>query len=328
MLSAPGKGGGLATAALLVFLLLALPGCGSFFLALPRAESGPERLRIPEVPFYPQEEYQCGPAALAMLLAWSGRQPSLAELTPEVYSPTLRGSLQPALVAAARRHGRLAYPLAGREALLAELAAGHPVLILQNLGLSWFPRWHYAVVIGFDRAENKVFLHSGSEEGLAMSARVFANTWQRAGAWGLLVLPPGRLPATATEASYLAAVLGLEQAGQWQAAALAHGAAVERWPENFLAWLGLGNSLYALGDAGRAAEAFAQALALCPDSAPALNNLALALAAMGRRQEALRAIEQAIELGGEFRAEFLRSREEILAPGGAGPGEMVPDLPK
>ena len=27
------------------------------------------------------------------------------------------------------------------------------LLVLQNLGLSWLPRWHYAVVVGYDLAE-------------------------------------------------------------------------------------------------------------------------------------------------------------------------------
>jgi len=212
--------------------------------------------------------------------------------------------------------------------LLAELAAGHPVLILQNLGLSWFPRWHYAVVIGYDRGANRVILHSGRDAALPMSGRVFANTWARSGSWGLLVLPPERMPATATEESFLAAVVGLEQADQWQAAALAYGAACRRWPESFVAWLGLGNSFYVLGDAQKAEGAFRRALALQSDSGPALNNLALALAAAGRRQEALAVIDRAVDMGGEFRDEFLSTRREILAAGEADSGGMLPGRPE
>ena len=322
------KPGGLPVAGLLVFFLLPFFGCAGIFSDSSPGCPVPERLRIDDVPFYAQEEYQCVPAALAMLLAWSGVAVSPAELTHQVYSPALKGSLQPALIAASRRHGRLAYPIAGSAALLAELAAGHPVLILQNLGLSWFPRWHYAVVIGYDRGANRVILHSGRDAALPMSGRVFANTWARSGSWGLLVLPPERMPATATEESFLAAVVGLEQADQWQAAALAYGAACRRWPESFVAWLGLGNSFYVLGDAQKAEGAFRRALALQSDSGPALNNLALALAAAGRRQEALAVIDRAVDMGGEFRDEFLSTRREILAAGEADSGGMLPGRPE
>lgn len=310
------RSAGRPVAGLALFLLLPLWGCAGLFSNSPSGSAGPERVLIDSVPFYAQEKYQCGPASLAMLLAWSGLEVTPDQVSAQVYSPALEGSLQPALVAAARRHGRLAYPLTGREALLAELAAGHPVLVLQNLGLAWFPRWHYAVVIGYDRGGGSVILHSGREAALPMSARRFANTWARGGSWGLVVLPPDRLPATVDEKSYLAAVVGLERAGQVGGAAVAaYEAALKRWPASFGAWVGLGNSRYARQDYAGAAMAFSQAIALRPDNGPVLNNLALALAASGRRQEALAVIRQAVELGGELREEFMRTRQEIMAAG-------------
>jgi len=109
----------------------------------------PEHVLVPSVPFYPQEFYHCGPTALAMLLSWSHSDFTLDEFVSEVYIPERRGSLQPALISAARRRNRLAYSIQGMNELLQELAAGHPVVVLQNLGLSWVPRWHYAVPIGY-----------------------------------------------------------------------------------------------------------------------------------------------------------------------------------
>jgi tetratricopeptide (TPR) repeat protein len=308
----PGRAGELLRSRLLLlFLLLTLAGCAGAFPGSFREHPGPERVFIDSVPFYAQEEYQCGPAALAMLLTWSGREITPDQLTDQVYSPDLQGSLQPAIIAATRRHGRLAHPIAGGEALLAELAAGHPVLVLQNLGLSWFPRWHYAVVIGYDRDQNSFMLHSGAQAATSLSARVFANTWRRSGSWGLLVLAPEQIPATASEETFLAAVVGLEQASQWSAASRGYAAALARWPASFVAWMGRGNTLYLLGDPAGAEEAFRRALSLQPDNGPALNNLALALAATGRRAEALTVIRQAIELGGPLEEQFQQTLEEI-----------------
>ena len=104
----------------------------------------PNQFEINDVPFFPQTAYQCGPAALSMALVWSGTQVKPETVAPEVFTPSLKGSLQSALIGAVRRHGRVAYPIATIDALVKELASGHPVIILQNLGLSWFPIWHYS----------------------------------------------------------------------------------------------------------------------------------------------------------------------------------------
>jgi hypothetical protein len=174
----------------------------------------PRSVEIPSVPFYPQQDHYCGPAAMAMVLQWTGENLSPRYLSPEIFTPSRQGSLQSALIAAARRHNRLAYPLQGLEALITELAAGHPVIVLQNLGLRWFPRWHYSVSIGYDMAKDVVILHSGEEAGRHMGWTLFVRTWRRADYWGLVVLPTGQLPASADEHSYLKAVLGIEQAEQ------------------------------------------------------------------------------------------------------------------
>ena len=296
----------------IVLTLVFLNGC-SAVLPSPDQSSLPPRILLHDVPFFAQQEYQCGPAALAMLLAWNGEQVVLPRVTEQVYSPGRKGTLQPALVAAARRNGYLAYPLQGQDALLRELAAGHPVLVLLNLGFSWVPYWHYAVVIGYDLTADQIFLHSGTEAEAIFSAGVFSRTWARSQDWGLLVLPAGTLPATAEEQVYLNAASGLERAGRNLSAAHAYQAAVQQWPDSFAAWMGLGNSRYAQTDLPAAAAAFRQASRLHSTSGEAWNNLAVVLAAAGQREQALAAIDRAIALGGHLQESFLQTRQEILA---------------
>src|SRR3569623_834586 len=138
------------------------------------------------------------PAALATVLAWSGSAVTSESLVNEVYVPARKGSLQPELLAAARRLARAPYVLRSDVAdVLREVAAGHPVLVLQNLGLSWAPRWHYAVVVGFDLARERVVLRSGTEKRHEVSLALFERTWRRAHAWAVVVPPPAELPATA-----------------------------------------------------------------------------------------------------------------------------------
>ncbi|MBD1400523.1 PA2778 family cysteine peptidase [Pelovirga terrestris] len=293
------------------FILIA-SGCSSY--QYPHAlRPEPQRLHLSEAPFFAQQEYQCGPAALAMLLAWNGHDVFLPQLEGQVYSPELQGSLQPSIVAAARRQGYLAYPLSGWSELVAELKGGQPVMILQNLGLSWYPRWHYAVVIGYDQGEKRVRLHSGVYPGMEMSMGVFERTWRRADYWGLVVVPPSVLPSSATEIAYLTAVVGLERARQFSAATTAYLTATKAWPDSFVAWIGAGNSSYQAGDTATAIRSFRQAAALRPDDGIPLNNLALVLAQAGRRTEALAVIDQAIAQGGDRQEVFRQTRQKIVA---------------
>ena len=92
----------------------------------------PPRVLLEEVPFHSQEQDQCGPASLAMVLNWSGDGVTPEELSPQVYTPGRGGSLRTGLVAAARRHSRVSYPIRKLDALLMEVAAGSPVVVLQN----------------------------------------------------------------------------------------------------------------------------------------------------------------------------------------------------
>ena len=277
------------------------------------SNSVPPHHRLNAVPFYPQKEYQCGPASLAMVLSWSGPQISPDELTPQVYTPSLKGSLQPAMIAATRRQGKVAYPINGASALLQEIAAGHPVIVLQNLGLTWIPVWHYAVVIGYDFNANVIILHSGVTSQKKTAFRTFENTWARGDHWGLLVLPPDRLPATAKEKAWVSAVVGLEKAQQWAAAIKGYQTALHHWPQSFSAHIGLSNSYYARGDLKSATAVLQKTTVRFPHEGVAFNNLAQVLWKQGKKQEAIKAARQALQLGGPFMEQFQKTLDEIEA---------------
>jgi ABC-type bacteriocin/lantibiotic exporter with double-glycine peptidase domain len=188
----------------------------------------PVHADVSGVRFFPQDELQCGPASLAMVLTFSGLAVRPDELVDQVYTEQRRGSLQLSIVAAARRHGRLAVRIANVRELAAELAAGNPVLVLQNLGLAWYPVWHYAVAIGYDTGTGEVVLHTDKRPARAVPMPVFERTWARAGYWGLVVTRPDRLPALDDETRLRAAVTGLERAGRGAEAEQANSALAER----------------------------------------------------------------------------------------------------
>ena len=312
-------------------LLLMLGGCATPQTDSLLTEGHPMRVQkveISGVPFYPQEKFYCGPAALAMALAWSGDRVTPQELVPMVFTPGREGSLQADILTAARRRGRIAFPVSSLDDLLREVAAGNPVVVLQNLGLTWYPRWHYAVVVGYDLPAEELILHSGLQARAAMPMRLFERTWARGKHWAAVILPPGMLPESAQPRPYLSAAVGLEQAGQWEAASKAYEAALKRWPRSLGALMGLGNSRYALGDLDGSEKAFRTAISAHPTAASAYNNLAQVLADTGRRREALFHVEEAIILGGPMKPFFLKTREKIQANGGATQDEDVPVLEK
>ncbi|MBI5041248.1 MAG: PA2778 family cysteine peptidase [Gammaproteobacteria bacterium] len=273
-------------------------------------------LELDTVPFYPQEQYQCGPAALATVLQWNGVGVTPEQLAPTLMIPARKGSLQIELQAQTRAQGRVPFAIRGDlSALQAELAAGHPVLVLQNLAFDWKPVWHYAVVVGIDPAERTVTLRSGRERRHGVGWETFERTWARAEHWGLVVLKPGELPATADVTRVLEAVTPFEQARRWQVAETVYSSAAQRWPRQAVFALGVANSRFARGDLAAAEAAYRDAIAAFPDDPVAYNNLAIVLADLKRWDEAERLVARALEIsserGGPLRDEFLDTQRRI-----------------
>ena len=294
-----------------------------------RTSGLPATMELADTPFYPQARYQCGPAALATVLNARGVAVTPEELVPQVYLPARKGSLQSEIMAAVRQQGLLAVPVEpALDAVLAEIAAGHPVLVLQNLGLDWLPRWHYAVAIGYDLEGEELVLRSGTENRHTTPFGVFLNTWDRSKRWGMVALTPGAFPAHAEPAPYLEAASALETAGKRKEARAAYQAATERWPNNAIAWLALGNADYALGQFSRAEAAFRQALYVQAGAAVAWNNLAYALAARQCKypaREAARCAKRMAPENTEF-ANTLREMENLPATG-TQTCQPLPDCP-
>ncbi|OEY65346.1 PA2778 family cysteine peptidase [Marinobacter sp. X15-166B] len=237
---------------------------------------------LTHVPFHPQEQYQCGPASLAMMLNAQQVDASPDELIERVYLPGRKGALQVEMVAAARQYGMLVYPLAPDLAsVLAEVEAGHPVLVLQNLRFNWWPQWHFAVVIGFDGDTEALILHTGTQERYRQPAAAFMATWNRANRWARVILPPGQLPATAQPLPYLMAAHDLETTRQTGAAQSAYRAARRAWPDQPAALLGLGNIAYDQGRWATAVDYYRALTERFPDLGAGWNNLAEALRKQG-----------------------------------------------
>ena len=284
-----------------ILALVLITGCAAKGPVLSASGQGaiPARVDLEQTPFFPQVEYQCGPSALATVLSASGLPVTPADLVPEVYLPGRQGSLQPELLASARRRDRLAYELPPTsDAIVAQLAAGIPVLVLQKLGAGPWPGWHYVVVIGYD-VESQVFLlRSGTERRLEVPAARFLATWDRADRWAVVVLQPGQMPGTADLSRYIEASAALEAVGRIDAAGIAYRAAAMQWPRDALPRLALGNVALTRGDFAAAESEYRQAIELDRGNVAAHNNLAEVLLRRRCVSAARSELEIAKELAG------------------------------
>jgi tetratricopeptide (TPR) repeat protein len=303
--------------ALLGAMVMLLAGCAVRAPVLPELIPGsaPRSVEIAGAPFFPQEDYQCGPAALATVLGHSGLEVEPEALAPQVYLPQRKGSLQIELIAAARRHGRIPVTLAPDvNALVAELQAERPVLVLQNLRIRTWPTWHYAVVVGYDAQRDAVLLRSGRTQRLEMPAAEFLRTWRLGGKWGVVTLAPGELPASPDPQRYLEAVIAMEAAAEPGTLAAAYRAALARWPNHPVARFGLANALRSGGVLAEAETLYRSLLTERPDEPAVINNLADLLVGRGCPDEALRLLDRALAKdGGALRAALEATRAGALA---------------
>jgi len=299
-----------------LFSLALLAGCAaapqSDLLLQQTPAAFQQPMSIADVPFFPQQAYQCGPAALATMLGASQLEVNPDDLVPLVYVPERQGSFQVEMVAAARSFGRLTYQIPPTlDALLTEVNAGNPVLVMQNLGLNWYPQWHFAVVKGHDLNRRVLVLNSAMTEDYRLALSTFERTWARADHWAVVIVEPGQIPATAEADRYFSAAVALETNNPPSVAAAAYLAGIEHWPGDSRLLMAYGNLLFAEGDKEAAALQYRLTISHNPDYAPAYNNLATILLEQGELTEAKANVERAVALGGDFLESYLRTQERV-----------------
>ena len=270
-------------------------------------------VELSDTAFFPQDQYQCGPAALATVLHSTGVTLSPDVLAGHVYLPARQGSLQTELVAATRRAARIPYVITPHlRALRAELDAGRPVLVLQNLGIGLLPVWHYAVVIGLVPDTDRVVLRSGTVYRQVLGAREFLRSWRLAENWAMVVLRPGELPVEVEATRYLTAVAQSERYLSPGDSAAAYQAALERWPGDPTARFGLAYALHRGGDLVAAEAAYLALLRDQPDHVVAYNNLADVLRVRRCYGRARKAARRALDIARERHPGLTESIRDTL----------------
>lgn len=270
------------------------------------------------VPFISPRSKLCGSTSIEMVSSyWQSKtsyipQLSVDEMDGLTLIPAKGGTLQIELVSAARANGLIVYPLEPTfEALFSELSASHPVVVLVNRSFSWHPLWHYAPVTGFDAEKKTILSHFSDQQNEAIGIGTFAALWKRSNNWGVVLLPPGELPASISSKTFIRAVYEFEKTGKVREAIVAYKSAFVRWPEDTDVLFALANAYYNSSNLSEAEENYRKLLALEPSHLLAINNLAVLLCHTGRSDEALSVLEKAMTDDTQIQSMLKTTREEI-----------------
>ncbi len=296
---------------LMVALLLLLCGCQTPPQTMQLLAQPPAIARqhlITQVPFYPQQDFYCGPTTLAEVAGFYGKSQGPAAIAPQTFIPELKGSLQIEMVAATRQLGLLAYAQrSSMRQLLSFVAGNMPVIVLQNNSVSWWPQWHYAVVIGYDLDSAELILHTGVTPNYRLDFATFERTWQRGQHWLLLMLPPEKTSAQLDPFLYTKAaqdLLSTQRPNAGLSAGVSAGisagvsalqSATRQWPAYWLPYFLLGN-YYSDQQPAQALQWFAAGLHAGRQHIAYLNNYALLLSAQGCHAQAATLLDTALRI--------------------------------
>ncbi|HEO99047.1 MAG: PA2778 family cysteine peptidase [Campylobacterales bacterium] len=291
--------------------LLILGGCGPKEPLLPSGDHI-------KVPFVAPRSDLCAATSIEMVSSyWQATAPytprlSQEELDARTLIPEKGGTLQIELMATARANGLIAYTLTPTfDALLRELEKQHPVIVLLNRSYAWYPLWHYAPVTGYNKKDQTILMHFSDRPHEAISIATFRRLWERSGNWGVVLLPPGYLPATATSKAFLHAAYDLEKTGMRDDAIVAYKSALKRWPKDINILFALANACYQAKQFAAAEKYYRELLSVEPAHPLALNNLADLLCHTGRQNEAMAIIKKAVSDDSKIQSIINATQKEI-----------------
>ena len=149
---------------------------------------------IPNVPFFPQEDNQCGPAALATVMNYwylregGNNKIGIDEIMAAIYSKTARGVLPMDIENYPATKGFTTERVDGSaETIRHHIDTGVPLILFVEYGFSFYQLSHFLVVTGY--ADNGVIVNSGRREREFIANAELEKVWQKTGYWSLRVLP-------------------------------------------------------------------------------------------------------------------------------------------
>jgi predicted double-glycine peptidase len=169
-----------------IFVLLFLAFLSTSCISTIEVKEGENSHLIENIPFYPQEDYQCGPASLAVVLNYWGVSVTPDDIAKEIFSETARGTLNIDMILYAQGKGLNALQYKGNiEDLKKNIESGYPVIVLVDYGFSVYQVNHFMVVIGYNN--HGLIVNSGKDREKIISEEDFLHIWKRTNYWSLLI---------------------------------------------------------------------------------------------------------------------------------------------
>lgn len=292
-----------------IFLLLFLVcvSCATRTPVTDKLADKAESYRLKNVPVIKQKDYHCGPATLAMVMQYHRIKTTEDEMAQGLFHKNLKGSFFSEMKSRARAEGMMVLEVNDLTKAFEEVRAGNPVIVLQNNGFQFFPRWHFAVLTGMKFEGPDVYL-SGEKSDM----RLFERSFVLGGRRSLVIVPPEKLSATATELEHVESAAILESLGKKKEALAAYEAILAKWNTSLLASIGSSNVLYEMNEKKKALEILRRASAH-HDSPMIWHNLAILEGETGNRVKARVSAKKAMDLAEETQKEkFLLSLKDWL----------------
>jgi ABC-type bacteriocin/lantibiotic exporter with double-glycine peptidase domain len=177
------------TLAMTLFILYVslLSGCSrgakELYLARPS-----QTVLIKDVPFFPQLDYQCGPASLAGVLNYYGDTVTPDEIAEAIYRQKIRGTVSLDMVLYARQRGFDSKWYEGNtDDIVRAVDSGSPLVVMIDLGFSLARAYHYMVVTGY--SSQGVIANTGITSQKLICWERFISQWEKTHNWTLLVTP-------------------------------------------------------------------------------------------------------------------------------------------
>lgn len=173
--------------ALLILYLCFLNGCSpgakKLYIARPS-----QTVLIRDVPFFPQLDYQCGPASLAGVLNYYGDTVTPDEIAEAIYREKIRGTVSLDMVLYARQRGFTSKWYEGStDDIVRAVDNGNPLVVMIDLGFSLARAYHYMVITGY--SSEGVIANTGTTPQKLISWERFMPQWEKTHNWTLLVTP-------------------------------------------------------------------------------------------------------------------------------------------
>ncbi len=251
---------------------------------------------IKDVPFIPQERYACGPASVAMVLRFHGKDASQEEIAERFFTDAVPGTFPMDLMIAATEAGMEAHWRTGSmHTLKQQVDQDRPVIVFLNLLPNPLSARHFAVAVGYlgQKGKDYVVLHSGKHSWKMVSVKRFNRQWERTEYMMMTVGP--KAPQNVVELTRLGNLF-LKQ-GKPEAAVRYYMQALEQEPDNFAVLNNLSEAWRRAGDYNKALLFAGRAVKLSGGRDPrALHTRAEARMAAGDREAAVSDYRRAMDM--------------------------------